>query len=213
MTRLLDILYSILTSTANVFIEAGKSIIFVPIETAKSLFVIAQKTANTIMFFPWLTKCFFLLLAVLAPIAPYVHFLIFLLVADAITAIYYQFKINKIKIARSKCKSVKASNVPDYKILFLTVESRRLRTTFEKLVAYILGIIVCYFFDTIILQITPLQGQTLQYFSVANISVVLICSVELTSILANLSKITRNPIYNTIARIFTKKISDKIDQL
>lgn len=193
------------------FIEAGKSIIFVPIETAKSLFVIAQKTANTIMFFPWLTKCFFLLLAVLAPIAPYVHFLIFLLVADAITAIYYQFKINKKKIACSK--SVKARNVPDYKIFFLTVESRRLRTTFEKLVAYILGIIVCYFFDTIILQITPLQGQTLQYFSVANISVVLICSVELTSILTNLSKITRNPIYNTIARILTKKFSDKIDQL
>jgi len=39
---------------------------------------------------------------------------------------------------------------------------------------------------------------------------VLICSVELTSILANLGKITNNPIYARIIKIFNKKINEQI---
>lgn len=174
-----------------------------------SLNVITNKTILMISNQNWIIKLAVAGLAMLAPLKIYIHFLILLLVIDAITSIYYQYRQNIIKLHADK----KVNHVSFFRIktLFLTIESSRLRTTFEKLIAYITGIIVCFFFDSIVLQITPLESGSLSYFSIANISVLLICSVELTSILANLSKITKNPVYDTIIRIFTKKVNQKIN--
>lgn len=170
---------------------------------------IGGATVDYIAVQPWPVKLLYILIATMAPIAPYIHFLVFLLFLDAFTAIWFQYKGNR--------QALYDSNLPDRKVpgriktFLMTIESRKLRTTFEKLVAYVIGIIVCFFFDKIVLQITPLQGDALQYFSVANISVVLITSVELTSILANLSKITKNPVYGRILRIFNRRIDEKMN--
>ena len=172
---------------------------------------ITTKTVNVIHNQPWLFKIMALLLATLAPLAAYVHFLIFLLVCDAVTSIYYQYKVN--------LQAVKESNINRYTFqvklftLFQTIESSRLRKTVEKLISYTLAFIIAFFFDKYALQITSLEGGLLNSFSLANVTVVLVCSVEVTSIFANLSKITNNPIYNTILSIFNKKINDKIEQL
>ena len=176
-----------------------------------SLIAIGERTAGQIVNQHWVVKGIVLVIATLAPIAPYVHFLVLLLIVDAATSIYYQYKQNKKKVY--KCRTVKRTTGNSLKILFETVESGRLRKTFEKLIAYVVGIIVCFYFDIIVLQIAPLEGVSLQYFSISNIAVVLICSVELTSILATLSKITNNPVYDRIIKIFNKKIDDKINDL
>jgi hypothetical protein len=174
-----------------------------------SLNAIINKTILMISEQNWIIKLSVAGLAMLAPLKMYIHFLILLLVVDLITSIYYQYRQNHMQL--KQCKKVSHISQSRIKTLLLTIESSRLRITFEKLVAYITGIIVCFFFDTIILQITPLESGSLNYFSIANISVLLICSVELTSILSNLSKITKNPVYDTIIRIFTKKVNDKIN--
>jgi len=173
---------------------------------------IASRTTAVITQQNWVFKLFAIAIATLAPLAPYVHFLVLLLILDMVTSIYYQFRQNVEKVRKSKIP-IPVSFPRSLFIFFQTIESGKLRKTVEKLVAYVLGIIVCYLFDTIVLQIVPALNSPLSYFSVANVAVVMICSVEVTSILANLSKITNNPVYNRIIRLFNQKIDDKLDQL
>lgn len=167
--------------------------------TAKSFAVINAQ--------PWAIKLITLCLATLAPLKIYVFFLVFLLVIDAITSIYYQFRKNV------NIEQMKVSFMKKLKILFTTIESGKLRRTFEKMVAYTLGMIVCFLFDKIALQITPLEGNPLSFLSLANIATVMVCGVEVFSILENISKITDNPVWLKIASIFKKKIDDKIDAI
>lgn len=171
---------------------------------------IVSKTATNIHNQSWLPKFFSLVLATLAPLSTYVHFLIFLLVTDAVTSIYYQYR-GKLNALRKTGASV----TPKVRLFTLchTIESGKLRITVEKLVSYIIAFIVAFLFDKYALQITPLEGGLLNYFSLANVTVILVCSVEVTSIFANLSKITGHPIYNRILKIMNKKIDDKIEQL
>lgn len=172
---------------------------------------IAIRTVSAIDETSWYIKVFAIFLSALAPIKNYIHFLIVLLIVDAVTAIYYQYKGN-LNLAKKKNISKHINLINAFSIFFSTIESNKLRRTVEKLFAYILGLIICFFFDKIIFQITPLEGMPLKYFSITNISVVLISSVELTSILSNLGKITNNPIYSRIIKILNKKIDDKIDK-
>ena len=173
---------------------------------------IAIRTIGTIQDQSWSVKLFALIVAAFAPIADYIYFLILLLVVDAVTAIYFQYRTN-VTIAQSKTISKKIGLINSFSVLFCTIESGKLRRTVEKLFAYILGIIICFLFDKIVFQITPLEGMPLSYFSITNVSVVLICSVELTSILSNLGKITNNPIYSRIIKILNSKIDSKIDNV
>lgn len=172
---------------------------------------ITSRTAAAIHEQPWLLKIIALVLAALAPLAAYVHFLIFLLIVDALTSIYFQYK-QKLK-AVAKCKKTKLTFQIRIYTLFQTIESGKLRRTVEKLVSYTLAFIVAFFFDKYALQIQPLHGGLLNYFSLANVTVILVCSVEVTSIFANLSKITSNPIYTTILKILNRKIENKINDL
>ena len=171
---------------------------------------IYTKTVITIHHQPAIVKLCCVILALLAPLAQYIHFLIFLLFVDAATSIYYQYKLSLNKLYDSEINVTLKIRLLAF---FNTIDSGRLRRTFEKLVAYVTGIIVCFLFDKIALQIKPLEHGALTYFSVANIAVVLIMSVEVTSILANLSKITRNPIYLKIIKIFNSKINDKLNEM
>ena len=172
---------------------------------------ISHRTISAIHEQPWLLKIFALVLAALAPLAAYIHFLIFLLVIDAATSIYYQYK-QKLK-AVQKCKKTKLTLSVRIYTFFQTIESSKLRKTVEKLVSYTIAFIVAFLFDKYALQIQPLHGGLLNYFSLANVTVILVCSVEVTSIFANLSKITSNPIYTTILKILNRKIESKIDEL
>jgi hypothetical protein len=170
---------------------------------------IVSKTATNIHNQTWLPKIFSLLLATLAPLSTYVHFLIFLLLTDAATSIYYQYKGRLITL---KKKEANLSIRVKLFTFFHTIESSKLRITVEKLVSYILAFIVAFLFDKYVLQITPLEGAMLSNFSLANVTVILVCSVEVTSIFANLSKITGHPVYTQILKILNKKIDDKINQ-
>lgn len=173
--------------------------------------IIASKTATTINDQPFFWKIIAVILAVLAPLAIYVHFLIFLLITDAVTSIYYQYK-QKLKIV-GRCKKTPLTFKVRVFTFFQTIESGKLRKTVEKLVSYTLAFIVAFLFDKYALKVEALENGLLQNFSLANVTVIMVCSVEVTSIFANLSKITKNPIYDTILNIFNKKINDKIEQL
>jgi|GEM_PF-1771218 len=171
---------------------------------------IVSKTASNIHNQTWLPKVFSILLATLAPLSTYVHFLIFLLITDAVTSIYFQYKT---KLEALRKEETKLTGKVRFFTFFTTIESKKLRITVEKLVSYILAFIVAFLFDKFVLKITPLEGALLNNFSLANVTVILVCSVEVTSIFANLSKITGHPIYNQILKILNKKIDDKISEL
>lgn len=156
----------------------------------------------------WIAKLLAIVLAYFMPLSTYVHFLIFLLLIDAFTSIYYQAKV-KIKERKMAVKEVSFLN--GFIIFFKTIESSRLRTTIEKMVAYVIWLIICFMFDKIVFKTEPLKAAEFNYFSITNVAVLMMCLTELTSISANMSKITNNPIFKSIIKIFKKKNSGNLD--
>lgn len=154
---------------------------------------------------PTVTQAILYLLGLFAPIKEVVYILVFFLFADLITSVYYQF-IEKLKTNSSDFKGVsyKGKLYLGCKTLFYTFESGKFRRTFEKLVFYTLGLMVVFIFERKLLHINP-TGLV----SITNSAAILICAVEVTSICANISKITNNKIFNKIAQMINKKTKIK----
>lgn len=146
-------------------------------------------------------KLLAILTSFIAPLATLIHVIILLLIVDAITSIYYQMKI-AAKSAEKGKKTTTAIKV---------IESGKLRKTLEKMFFYVLILIVFYSFDVFVLQIKPISPEAIYTFSITNLSGVLISIVELTSIAANVSKITENPVFDRIIKIFSKKVEKKLE--
>ncbi len=150
----------------------------------------------------WLAQLFAIFIAFLAPISSVIHVVIFLLIIDMITSIYYQMK---------SATADKKGFWNCLMIAFKVVESGKLRKTIEKLFFYVLILIVFFVFDLFILKVVPVSENTIRTFSITNIASVLIAIVEMTSIASNVSKITGNPIFNKIVSIFKKKAEQKME--
>lgn len=151
--------------------------------------------------FTWEIKALSIIIAFLAPLSGLIHVIIGLLIVDMITSVYYQMKIAASKVVKGKRT----------KAAFQVIESGKLRKTIEKMFFYVLTIIVFYSFDTYVLQIKPISSDAIYTFSVTNLSAVLISLVEMTSIAANVSKITGNPVFDRIIKIFSKKVEKKFE--
>jgi hypothetical protein len=149
-----------------------------------------------------ITKLISIILAMLAPLAVIIHLLLFLLVLDAVTSIYFQIK-TRLAGMKGFCLRLKTA--------FMVIESRKLRITLEKMVFYVLALIVFFLFDKYILHIEPINIDDTFTFSLTNFAAVLVCMTELTSIMSNLSKITNNPIFNRITKILQKKVNNKFN--
>lgn len=160
-----------------------------------------ERTIQTLNSFTVPMKFFSIVIAFLAPLAGLIHVIIALLFLDMATSVYYQ-----MKIAASKAKKGERT-----KAAFKVIESGKLRKTLEKMFFYVLTIIVFYSFDTYDLQIKPISSDAIYTFSVTNLSAVLISLVEMTSIAANVSKITGNPVFDRIIKIFSKKVEKKFE--
>lgn len=165
---------------------------------AASLFKISGKTIASLQSTPWYSLVFASLISLMAPLKTYVYFMITLLIIDAFTSIYYQCKRNR----------------PNYSNLFATIlytiESNKLRVTVEKMLFYIIGIILVFLFEKILLKTAPVDG-VFNVVSLTNISVMLISMVELYSIMENISHITNNPAWLKIAKLFKKKVDEKTE--
>jgi hypothetical protein len=160
-----------------------------------------ERTILTIQNLSWPIKIGSIILAFLAPLAGLIHVIIGLLLVDMVTSIYYQMKIAAEKAEKGKRTST----------ALRVIESGKLRKTIEKMFFYVLVIVVFYSFDLYVLQIKPISSDAIYSFSITNLSAVLISVVEMTSIAANVSKITGNPIFDRIMNLFAKKVNKKFD--
>ena len=162
-----------------------------------------NKTLGVILDIPVITKAAAFVLAFFCPIQMVVHTLLVFLVIDAITSIYWQYK----------CHLRSTKEQLDFKhrmmLLFATVESKKLRRTIEKMFFYIIALMAFFMFDTIFLKVVPNLSNTLNTFSITNLSAILIGLVELTSIASNVSKITNNPVFNKIMKITQNKVKNE----
>ena len=151
--------------------------------------------------FNWPAKLLAIVVAFLAPLSSLIHVILALLIADAVTSIYYQMKTSYANASGSN--RLMAS--------FRVIESARLRKTLEKMFFYVLILVLFYSFDVYVLQVKPITADTIYTFSITNIAAVLICLVELTSIASNVSKITGNDIFNRIISLFSKRVNKKFE--
>ncbi|HMM12440.1 MAG TPA: phage holin family protein [Bacteroidales bacterium] len=161
----------------------------------------ADKLLLQVQAMTWPAKLFALIVSFLAPLGSLIHVIIALLIADAVTSIYYQMKLAYTN-ANGEHKLIAS---------FKVIESARLRKSLEKMFFYILMLVLFYSFDVYVLQVEPISADAIHTFSITNISAVLICLVELTSIASNVSKITGNSIFDRIIGLFSKKVNKKFD--
>lgn len=159
------------------------------------------KVLNTTDDLPTITKIAVLMLSLLAPLKDVIHVILFLVFVDMITSIYYQMQ---------SCKKT-TGFIRHFIICLKIIESHKLRRTVSKMFFYVMTMIAFFVFDVFVLHVSPLDSETLITLSITNIAAILICVTELTSITSNISKITNNPIFNTIMRIFKTKLKDNYD--
>ena len=159
------------------------------------------KILNTIEDLPIVTRISILMLSLLAPLKDVIHVIIFLVFVDMITSIYYQMQ---------NCKKT-AGFFGHVISCFKIFESHKIRRTVSKMFFYVMAMIAFYVFDCFVLHMKPMDSETLLTLSLTNIAAILICVTELTSITSNISKITNNPIFNTIMRVFKIKLNDKFN--
>lgn len=147
------------------------------------------------------SKIFVLMLSIFAPLKAVIFVILFLVIVDMITSIYYQ-----MQQVRKEKKFFR-----HLVLCFRIVESHKLRRTISKLLFYVLSLMAFFLFDVYLLKIKPLEGDVLATFSVTNLAAILIGVTELTSIASNVSKITGNPIFGTIMRIFGNKVNERLN--
>lgn len=163
--------------------------------------LVYQRVVDITTDMPFFSKLFAVMLAFFFPLQAIVYVIVFLVFVDMITAIYLQMQ---------SC-SPNTSFFRHLVLCFHVIQSHKLRRTISKLFFYIIALIAFFLFDCIILKIKPLENDILVTFSVTNLASILISITELTSIASNISKITGNPIFYTIMRIFNKKVHQQMN--
>ncbi len=167
-----------------------------------SILTLLNRTIAILMDLTWPAKFFAVALTFFAPLASLIYVIVFLLIVDAITSIYYQ-----MKMAGRGLPTVRQR----FKASTQVIESGKLRRTLEKMFFYFLMIIVFYTFDVYVIKVKPVSAAEIHTFSITNLAAVLICMVELTSIASNVSKITANPVFDRIVKLFQKKVDKKFE--
>ncbi len=160
------------------------------------LLTLLRKTITTLDAIPLGGKAFGVFFSFFAPLSSIVHAIIFLLIIDAVTSIYYQICV-KTKEFNSFPKKV----VEGLKI----IESRRLRRTLEKMFFYVLVIISFFIVDVVLFRISPEAESVISGISLTNIGATMVALVELWSIASNVSKITGNDVFLKVLDKWTKK--------
>ncbi len=150
---------------------------------------------------PTESKLFLLLLSVFAQLKAVILILVFFVLLNMFTSIYYQI----LKLPKASCFSQRINDI------ISVIDSHKLRHTVNKLLFYILALFAFYLFDVFLLKIKPLDNYMLVTFSLTNLASLLICISELSSIATNISKITGNPIFLLIMRIFSKKVDERLN--
>jgi NADH:ubiquinone oxidoreductase subunit 3 (subunit A) len=161
-----------------------------------------NKILTAIIDLTWPAKLLALVLSFIAPLASLIYVIIFLLVVDAITSIYYQMKT---------AAGTGKTNREKWRLSVAIIESNKLRRTLEKMFFYIIMILVFYSFDVYVIKVKPISMNEIHTFSITNLSAVMIALVELTSIASNVSKITNNDIFDKIVSLFKKKVDKKFE--
>lgn len=186
----------------------------VKIELLKARTMILKILTNFINFNP-VVQAGAVVVSFLVPLASIIHVVLVLLVVDAVTSIYYQMRTESLK-HQGFWDGDGISNrlslwLNKTRRTLKVIESGKGRKTLEKMFFYVLIITAFFLFDTYVLQLTASELHGINTFSLTNLATVLICLVELTSIASNVSKITGNPIFEKIVKIFTKKTENRLD--
>lgn len=169
--------------------------------TTKKMQRIVNNTLNVITGLPVNTKLFSVFVAFITPLSDVIHVVLALLIADIVTSVYYQMKV----------AAEKAEHGKRFRASLMIIESGKLRRTLEKMFFYVFMLTLFYAFDRYVLKIKPIDESSIYTFSITNLAAVLISLVELTSISANVSKITGNQVFDKIVKVFSKKVDKKFD--
>ena len=156
-------------------------------------------------------KVFAVVIAFITPLHAIVGIMMLFLVFDTGSAIYLNYKVEKIK--RKQCQQIKYSGLKKARIYWGTIDPEKLGKTIEKLFAYPAIALGCFVFDRLVLKIEPADAATIGNFSLTNLAFVLICLMDFKSFLRNMGKATGNEVYKIVEKILDRKLKDRFGNM
>lgn len=144
---------------------------------------------------PILTSLMIILGTILSPYVSLIYLLLAMVMIDMITGIWCSVKT---KLEELKPNTLKNKLL----IIWQTIESRKLRYTIEKLLVYMITILITACFEYYYIPIS-IGGYTLSKLILGIVTL-----TEVKSILENCSKITKNQLFAKLFSLFKKKVED-----
>lgn len=166
-----------------------------------------DKTIVDIADNPWWTNMFFIILGFFFPLQWAIWFLFALVIVDTIASLYRQIKIAKEK---KRCKLKRPLTWKERnKVRAEVFDPKKIGTPIEKLVVYILVLMMFFVADIVLFKTDPTEAGS-NFFSLTNGVLMLLAGREITSILGHAFAITHLSVFNDIKKYFKKRQEDQM---
>jgi len=141
------------------------------------------------------------LLSYFAPIAAIIHVMLVFILIDLLSGIWAYVKSRECeKLTNKEFNVFKRFTIYIWFVWFC-IESKKLRKTLTKMFWYMVSVMMAH-----MLEIT----FSLQFLHLAQIVGGFICMVEIKSVFENITKITNEPVFMRIYKLFEKKANAAI---
>lgn len=156
---------------------------------------------------PWWTNLFFIILGFFFPLQWAIWFLFALVITDTVASLYRQIKI---AIEKKRCKLKRPLTWRERnKVRAEVFDPKKIGTPIEKLVVYILVLMMFFVADVILFKSDPTEAGS-DFFSLTNGVLMLLAGREITSILGHAFAITHLSVFNDIKKYFKKRQEDQM---
>lgn len=159
---------------------------------------------------PLWCNLFYISMAFFLPLQWAIWFLFSLVILDTIASVYRQIKVAKLKL---RCKLKRPLTWRERQRVRAEVfEPRKIGTPIEKLVVYILVLMMFFVADVILFKTDPADaGGSL--FSLTNGVLMLLAGREITSFLGHAFEITHLTVFKDISKFFKKYQKEGLEQV
>jgi len=143
-----------------------------------------------------------IILSYFAPIATIIHVMIVFIMIDLLSGIWVYVKTKECKELNNNKLSFFKRFAIYFWFIWFCIESKKLRRTLTKIFWYMVSVMMAHMMEVTF---------SLQFLHLAQVIGGFICMVELKSVFENITKITNEPVFMKIYKLFEKKSKEAID--
>lgn len=148
-----------------------------------------------------LAKILAFIMAYFAPVSTIIHVMLIFILIDLISGIWADIKQKQLLIIKKEQFNPVVRLYLHIVFIFECIESYKLRRTITKAIWYTVAVLMAHMME---------KTFSLQFMHLVNFIGCFICLIEVKSVFENITKITNEPIFMKIYKIFAKKADIKL---